>query len=536
MLVKPQMPTGLLITVLSTCLLLAAEMPCAAAEPPTPRAREILAPRTKQGRPPFTAIAYSPDGTRLLTGHLTPFIGLWDAESGKLVQQLAGSDDEATGAVAFSPDGKVLATAGNARVIHLWDAKTGKELRKLAVPSEWVLSLAFSPDGKWFVSGDTDNRIRLWQVDTGAALAEFSGHTNYVHWADFSAKGDAILSAGHDGTIRVWDVKTRKEIRRVDGVDPNGHAALSPDKRLLAYATCTAGELRHDLHIWDVAEWRELHSISILGDRTSRLAFSTDGAILAEYGNGCEVLPADDLWLFSVALWEVRTGRLIGRLKHGDITTHPILSGLSFSPDGRHLAWCHFKPEALLWDLSRWPAPKGKPGAIPPVRRLWDDLASPDATEAHRAVWEGVASPAESLKELKRHLRPVAAAKVEAIPGLIRQLDSDEFQDREQATQELEKMGSCAETALRRAANESPSAEVKRRAEDLLNKLDRSEGRLCEARVIPLLERIGTAEATQFLEELAKGAPEASLTREAKAALERLRIRSRTGGRGASTP
>ena len=37
-----------------------------------------------------------------------------------------------------------------------------------------------------------------------------------------------------------------------------------------------------------------------------------------------------------------------------------------------------------------------------------------------------------------------------------------------------------------------------------------------------VLEAIGSAEAKQLLESLANGAPEANLTREAKAALERL--------------
>ena len=42
-------------------------------------------------------------------------------------------------------------------------------------------------------------------------------------------------------------------------------------------------------------------------------------------------------------------------------------------------------------------------------------------------------------------------------------------------------------------------------------------------RALEVLEHMGGAEARELLEELAKGAPEAALTREAKAALARLR-------------
>jgi hypothetical protein len=49
-------------------------------------------------------------------------------------------------------------------------------------------------------------------------------------------------------------------------------------------------------------------------------------------------------------------------------------------------------------------------------------------------------------------------------------------------------------------------------------------------RAVEVLEQLGTAEAHNLLEKLATGAPEAQQTREAKAALERLK--QRTGSPG----
>jgi hypothetical protein len=54
----------------------------------------------------------------------------------------------------------------------------------------------------------------------------------------------------------------------------------------------------------------------------------------------------------------------------------------------------------------------------------------------------------------------------------LRDLDSDEFAERQKASSALAKLGKAAEPALRRALEDNPSTEVRRRVEDLLKKLD----------------------------------------------------------------
>jgi hypothetical protein len=111
------------------------------------------------------------------------------------------------------------------------------------------------------------------------------------------------------------------------------------------------------------------------------------------------------------------------------------------------------------------------------------------------------------------------------IRHLIDELDNNYFQVREHASGELERLAELAESGLRKALENSPSMEAKRRIERLLAKLETpllSGAQLRAVRVTTLLERIGTSEARRLLEDLAKGPLEARLTREAKASLERL--------------
>jgi HEAT repeat protein len=108
---------------------------------------------------------------------------------------------------------------------------------------------------------------------------------------------------------------------------------------------------------------------------------------------------------------------------------------------------------------------------------------------------------------------------------LFKDLDSPDFEVREQASRELVEAGDRVAAPLRKLSAESPSPEVRRRAEAALVQFATrppSGDAVRALRAVEALERIGSTEARGLLREVAKGAPEAALTREALAALRRL--------------
>src|SRR5271163_1185048 len=94
------------------------------------------------------------------------------------------------------------------------------------------------------------------------------------------------------------------------------------------------------------------------------------------------------------------------------------------------------------------------------------------------------------------------------IAQLIAGLDNDDFAVREKATKELERQGREVEDNLRKALEDQPPAELRKRAEELLKKFPRR-GRqylvplhLREIRAVQVFEWIGTPEACRALEAL----------------------------------
>src|SRR5205807_10310956 len=98
------------------------------------------------------------------------------------------------------------------------------------------------------------------------------------------------------------------------------------------------------------------------------------------------------------------------------------------------------------------------------------------------------------------------------------------FARREVATKELMRLRDEVEAALQQTLRQSPSPETSRRIKAILSSpAPAPTGEtLRTVRAVGVLEHIATTDARDLLKKLAAGAPEARLTREAKAALERL--------------
>jgi WD40 repeat protein len=525
-------------------------------------------------------LTFSPDGTTVAvlggargrSACMALAVSVWDVATG--IPRAANAPDngytDAVRQIALSPDGRVAVTSAYPeRDVRLWDTATGRPLRSL--PSRHGFrdgSLAFTPDGKYLLDGAGGAVVR-WEVRAGRASTRYTlpGKADQSLVAVQRVEGHTVLALGWSLAqagkydLHTWDAATGRHLRTVPVAVGGPHylaaaSRFSPDGRFL---------LLPDGTVHDAATGGEIKRLSLQGEPLGEpLAFSPDGAQLAasvpktlvthftmdqeasavQVWEAATLLPVAHLETGAISqvaftpdglrlatagvdalrLWDLATGREVLRrpARAGSVFPSPACA-LALSADGRTAITGHMDTTALVWDLPP-PAP-ARPAPLTADQReaLWADLAGEDPARALAAVAQLADAPAAAVALLRERLHPAQAPPADELREALTGLDAPEFAHREAAARRLEAWGEPAHPALREALAGKPSPEVRRRLEALLAEpwRVREEDRP-RLRAIRALEAIGTAEARQVLKALAAGTAEARLTRQAKAALERL--------------
>ncbi len=492
--------------------------------------KELSSPTGHTGA--ISALAWSPDGKALATaGSADRSIILWDA-AGKRLHQLPALEVYSTNYLQFSPDGKALLSFGSDRTLREWDVAGGKELRSFMCSPLPIITWAFSRDGKLGAVTDNARQVRVWDLAAGKELHKLDtkpaqGPANaFIPQIAFGGDGRTLLAyTPNDRVTRRWDAVSGKELGELKGATfPFGfQQALSADGRTVAANAGTAIHLT-ELATGKVRQTFVLPPAPAPAPGAPRFVVTNAAAVLSPDGRTLAAVTTDGTLRF----WDAGTAKVLAE-RHG---LAPNSRLLAFAPDGKTLAAAGPDPVVLLWDVPG-PAAEGRfaGGDVTAGRLddLWKELADEDAGRAWRAILSLESAPKEAVPFVRKQLKPGAALDDKAVARLIGQLDAEDFQEREKATEELIHAGKAAEEAVKKALGSKPSAEAKQRLEFIQSKMAGKFGpdqdELRAARGVEVLERIGTPEARQALDELAKGG-ESKVSAEARAAAERLKARA----------
>ena len=310
-----------------------------------------------------TAVAWSPDGRRIVTGSYDATIRVWDAVTGE--ELLSPEHRHWVRSVAWSPDASRIA-AGSDDGVRVWDAVTGEELLSLEHGNQ-VESVVWSPDGSRIAAGFVGDGVRVWDAVTGEGLFSLE-RSRLVRSVVWSPDGSRI-AAGSAGGVRFWDAVTGEYLFSLEHSHWVRSVVWSPDGSRIA--TGSAGGVR----VLDAVTGEGLFSLErsrlvrsvVWSPDGSRIAtgFVGDGVRVLDAVTGKELLSLEcGRGVESVAwspdssriatgsfgaarVWDAVTGKELLSLERGR-----GVESVAWSPDGRHILTKTRRNEIRIWDVT----------------------------------------------------------------------------------------------------------------------------------------------------------------------------------------
>ncbi len=325
--------------------------------------------RTLSGQDDVTHVAYSPDGTKILTVAGGNRVTISDAAAGTGQDALLVLQHEApVNSAGFSRDGRFIVTASQDGKAHIWDAGSGAKLTEWQVSAGRRTIVDLSPDDTLVAAVAYGDNASLWSWDpdqhpAAGALAEPPRMTNGL-WDDdgvthslgtnyvaFDASGQRLVTTSWGNEARIWDARTARLIRTLPRAwgdahgpcsDPmQGHcepvlsAAFSPtdpDRLVTASRDRTA-------RIWDLSTGRVIATLVGHGKPVTSAIFSRDGSrVITAAPDG------------TVRIWNAASGEMLQILKGPAVVAGETASA-DLSPDQAHVVASFSGPNAHVWDV-----------------------------------------------------------------------------------------------------------------------------------------------------------------------------------------
>ncbi|MDX2076867.1 MAG: hypothetical protein SFZ02_10575 [bacterium] len=115
------------------------------------------------GRGSILDTTFSPDGQTIA---VASSVGIWlyDAQDDSAQPRFLNGHTGIVSTVAYSPDGSRIISGAWDNTVRVWDATTGELLLTLTGHTEAVNSVMYSPDGSRIASGADDSTVRVWGI------------------------------------------------------------------------------------------------------------------------------------------------------------------------------------------------------------------------------------------------------------------------------------------------------------------------------------------------------------------------------------
>jgi WD40 repeat protein len=226
----------------------------------------------------FISARFNAAATAVVTGSLAAPAQVWDAGTGRLIQEFP----EARGLwyAEFSPAGDRIVTASRDGHADVWDVKSGARVGPPLKHAGAVVDARFSKDGSRVVTASGDGTARVWSIEPPALVADLK-HLGAVNSAQFAGSNTQVITTSNDWTARIWTLGSGAPRVSVLSHDaPVDIAHVDGSGRRLLTVCSRAGWVR----VWDLATGQPMGRTIALPAAVWSAQFSPDAQRIAAAG------------------------------------------------------------------------------------------------------------------------------------------------------------------------------------------------------------------------------------------------------------
>ena len=290
-------------------------------------------------------VAFSPDGSRIVTHNFRENMKIWDVQSGVCITQIEVPNNHDIREFIFSEDGQriVAISDGNDGNIYIWCPHTGRQLNeiKLGSTTEGIYPFQFSSDtnllaGRKRESDAEPEFISVWHMETGEQIGCFTEYSGEMEKLCFSPDGKHLAAGSSEGILHVWDVDSG-ELSTIytDYGDAQIFPHYTPEDGLIVAAVS-----QRKVEIWDVEQAQKIDTFEYRGSNEYRYAY------FSETGEQLAVASPSEIQVWTKD--KNSNSHTLSTL-HGHI---PSMDTLVFSADEKTLAAGLWRDNVLLWDIE----------------------------------------------------------------------------------------------------------------------------------------------------------------------------------------
>ncbi|QRV78156.1 Vegetative incompatibility protein HET-E-1 [Ceratobasidium sp. AG-Ba] len=307
----------------------------------------------------ITAMAFSSQGTYFATGSKDGIIRIWDTRTGQAISQMSAKGRLEVQSLAYSPDGTNIVSGhgtqlptypgatGSLAPVHIWDPFLVEPVgQPLYGQLDGVSMVSYTPNGEFIVSCSNYGQIVVWVAQNRQVIKRFTCSTvGYYGARSFVFHPETCQIAFIDTKmpftpagplyLNVWGLKTGDLIRHLA---PRGcwnnvwRLGFSSD------GACVLAKCRvnREYLVWNLEEEQMQHETSLCDAGGRFFTYSPNGAY--------EISAFHE----TISVWSLQALQVVAELQG-----HPSnVRSLACSSNGAYLASGDETDTIRIWDIS----------------------------------------------------------------------------------------------------------------------------------------------------------------------------------------